>query len=93
MTRRKDIPEKRALTINEAAEYACVSRSTVENWLNSGLLPFEDLPSGRSDAKYKFKRIRKTDLDEFLDRHRRCARKPENVRDIPAGVFLMPKTA
>lgn len=36
---------KRALTIGEAAEYACVSRSTVQNWLISGKLPYEELPS------------------------------------------------
>lgn len=58
--------EKRALTLSEAAEYACVSRSTVENWISKGLLPFEELP-GRGTGLYCFRRIRKEDLDNFLN--------------------------
>ena len=58
--------DKRALTIMEAAEYACVSRSTIENWLTKGLLPFEEIPN-LGEGKYRFRRIRKHDLDEFLD--------------------------
>ena len=33
---------KRALTISLAAEYACVSRGTIENWMAKRILPFED---------------------------------------------------
>ena len=58
---------KRAFTIKEAAEYACVSRSTVENWLNKGLLPFEELP-GRGNGLYHYRRIRKNDLVELLNK-------------------------
>lgn len=57
---------KRALTIQEAAEYACVSRGTVENWLANRLIPYEKLP-GRGNGSQRFVRIRKTDLDEFLN--------------------------
>ena len=60
--------DKRAFSINEAAEYACVSRATVENWLIRGILPFEELPS-RGNGAYCFRRIRKTDLDTFLNKH------------------------
>ena len=59
---------KRAFTIAEAAEYACVSRGTLTCWITSGQLPYEDLP-GRGDGSHKFRLIRKQDLDEFLDRH------------------------
>jgi len=59
--------DKRAFTIKEAADYACVSRSTVENWLNKGLLPYEELP-GRGNGLYHYRRIRKKDLDEFLNK-------------------------
>ena len=58
---------KRALTIKEAADYVCVSRSTVENWLAQGLLPYEELP-GRGKGIYHYRRIRKNDLDNFLNK-------------------------
>lgn len=60
-------PKKRAFTISEAAEYACVSRGTLHNWIVSGLLPFEVLPS-RGEGSHKFRLIRKLDLDDFLDK-------------------------
>lgn len=59
---------KRALSISEAAQYACVGRSTIENWLASGLVPYEELPGSGSGA-YRFRRIRKADLDGFLEKH------------------------
>ena len=58
---------KRAYTIPEAAEYACVSRGTLRNWMVSGLLPYEELPS-RGNGSHRFRLIRKLDLDEFLDK-------------------------
>jgi len=59
--------DKRAFTIKEAAEYACVSRSTVENWLTKGMLPYEELPN-LGEGKYRFRRVRRHDLDKFLER-------------------------
>ena len=59
--------DKRAFTITEAAEYACVSRGTLRNWVVSGLLPYEELPS-RGDGSHKFRLIRKLDLDDFLNK-------------------------
>ena len=38
----------------------------IESWLAKGLLSYEELPSGGSGV-YSFKRIRKADLDSFLD--------------------------
>ncbi len=57
---------KRAFNIFEAAEYACVSRATLHNWIVNGLLPYEELPS-RGDGSHRFRLIRKCDLDAFLD--------------------------
>lgn len=59
---------KRALTVAEAARYACVSRGTLELWLAKRLLPFEELP-GQGNGRKKFRRIRHADLDAFLDKH------------------------
>ena len=60
--------KKRAFAIYEATDYACVSRGTIQNWIVSGLLPYEELP-GRGKGCYKFRLIRKHDLDEFLNKH------------------------
>jgi len=40
---------KRTLTIDEAAEYTCVGRSTIENWLAKGLLSCEELQTKGKD--------------------------------------------
>ena len=85
--------DKRALTIREAAEYACVSRGTIENWLTRGVLPFEELPS-RGTGKYCFRRIRKTDLDAFLNRFyitpRETTTQNQKHQNRP---FLLPRNA
>ena len=79
----KDLSEqKRALNIAEAASYVSVSRGTLNNWLISGILPFEELP-GRGDGSHRFRLIRKSDLDAFLERHYHTLRekiKPQNPR-------------
>lgn len=80
---------KRALTIKEAAEYACVSRGTVENWIITGLLPYEDLPS-RGKGSYRFIRIRKEDLDELLNQvYKR--KKPQNETELITELVLLPR--
>jgi hypothetical protein len=78
---------KRALTIQGAAEYACVSRGMIVNWLTAGLLPCEELP-GRGKGVYRFRRIRLADLDEFLDRSHRSADGSGGKRKT-AGVVLL----
>lgn len=84
---------KRALKIHEAAQYACVSRSTVQNWIDRRLLPCESLP-GRG-GKYHFRRIRKTDLDEFLNSNYRHAHaeqsKRSSMKSGNGSIFLLPK--
>lgn len=65
----ENLNQKRALTIQEAAIHACVSRGTIKTWIDRYGLPFEDLP-GRGPGKYKFIRIRLEDLDAFLDAYR-----------------------
>ena len=59
---------KRALSIQEAAEYACVSRGTIENWMAQGFLPYEELP-GRGKGIQRFRMIRSEDLKAFLEKH------------------------
>jgi len=80
---------RRALTIKETAEYACVSRGTVDNWLVNGLLPHEILP-GRGNGSQRFIRIRKNDLDDFLNVRvqRPCQSKTETTHD---NIILLPK--
>jgi len=85
------IQEKRALTIKDAAEYACVSRGTVDNWLRRGLLSYEELPS--RGGKYRFIRIRKDTLDKFLNSYEKSENVPENVHNMKNEVFLFPKTS
>ncbi len=80
---------KRALTIKEAAEYACVSRGTVENWLAKGLLPYEELP-GRGKGIYNYRRIRKKDIDEFLNRLYRQSNFSER-RKSNSKLILLPR--
>ncbi len=55
---------KRAFSVSEAARQACVSRGIIEYWLTCGL-PFEELPG--TGEKNKFRRIRRDDLDAFLE--------------------------
>lgn len=84
---------KRAFTITEAAEYACVSRGTIEFWMAKGILPFENLPG--TGEKQRFRRVRKKDLDELLDRslvENPTQKQPES-RQKHQMVFLLPKTA
>ena len=84
---------KRAFTIKEAAEYACVSRGTIETWVAKGILPFEELPG--TGKKQRFRRIRKKDMDELLDRSivENPARKQPESRQKHEEVFLLRKTA
>ncbi len=72
---------KRAFTIQGTAEYACVSRGTVENWITAGLLPYEKLPS-RGNGRKRFILIRKVDLDAFLDNYVIDPRHIEQSEDI-----------
>ena len=85
-----DIKSKRALSITEASDYACVSRATISNWLMCGLLPYEDLP-GRGKGNYKFRLIRRNELDEFLNKHHNSF--PGRNNKTSQKPFLMPKDA
>ena len=73
----KQKQQKRALTIAEAAEYTCVSQGTIENWLAKGILPFEELPS-RGNGQYRFRRIRREDLNTLLNSNYKQPQKKEN---------------
>ena len=55
----------RVLSVNSAARYTGYSRAVVEYWLNDGLLPFEEVPT--PGTKNRCRRIRRADLDQFLE--------------------------
>ena len=86
--------DKRALTIQEVAQYACVSRGMVENWLKWGLLPFEELPS-RGKGAYCFRRIRKSDLDDFLNKYyQQNSQSVNSIKEKDSEkVFLLPRNS
>ena len=93
MEKTKRIFNKRAMKISEAAEYACVSRGIIENWLNKGLLPFEELPSSGTGA-HRFRLIRKQDLDEFLRQYYQTNVKCSDTKqDSLKKVILLPRKA
>lgn len=80
---------KRALTITEAAEYTGISEAAVRNWIVSGLIPYEELP-GRGNGYHKFRLIRKTDLDDFLEKHYRPSKRFKK-QDNSNELVLLPK--
>lgn len=82
--------DKRALSICEAARYACVSRGTIENWLSQGMLPFEELP-GRGSGNKKFRRIRLNDLDSFLELHY-CSTSQVSRTETKKDLMLLPRS-
>ena len=91
MNESNKIYEKRAFSIKEAAEYACVSRATIDNWLIKGILPFEELP-GRGKGAYCFRRIRKIDLDAFLNKFYNIdSEYNSNKNKEINGLFLLPR--
>ena len=81
---------KRALTIAEASRYACVSRGTLEAWLIQGLLPFEELP-GRGNGVHKFRRIRRIDLNKFLNQHYHQPRTERKEKSNKTNFILLPR--
>lgn len=96
----QDYKTKRVMNISETAYYAGVSRSTIESWLAEKLLPFENLPS-RGNGTKRFRRIRKADIDTFLDSHYQADCQVID-RDVPgdsctdgktynSGVTLLPR--
>ena len=83
--------QKRALTISEAAEYACVSRGTILSWIQKKLLPFEELP-GRGNGSQIFRRIRRDDLDKFLNQfYHKC--NLEHKKKLNNDIILLPKNS
>jgi excisionase family DNA binding protein len=54
-------------TIKQAAEYLGISRGSLKGYIDRGELPYE-LHKGRGKGKYRFIRIRKSDLDALAAR-------------------------
>jgi len=90
----EELKDKRALTIAEAAKYTCVSRGTLELWITKRLLAFEELP-GQGNGRKRFRRIRKSDLDEFLEKHYKDALSPikpeKKPLELRGKIHLLPR--
>jgi len=65
-----DDHSKRILSITQAAHYAGVSRGIFNDWIKNGFIHYEELP-GRGKGYRRFIRIRRDDLDRFLDAQRK----------------------
>jgi|GEM_PF-3548423 excisionase family DNA binding protein len=74
---RQIIKEKQAYSIPEAAQIAGVGRSTVNKWIDQGVLPCQQYPGS---GKRPIRRILRDDWDLFMQQHR----KPEET-EKPAG--------
>jgi excisionase family DNA binding protein len=83
--------DKRAFTVTQAAVYVGVSRATIQNWVVNNLLPFEELP-GRGQGAYRFRLIRKADIDLFLNDHYKTPEKAHNTK-TREKLILLPKGA
>ena len=81
--------EKRAMTLTEVSEYACVSRGIIQYWIDNKLLPFEILP-GRGVGNKRFIRIRLDDLNDFLNSHYHKPNKTEKIKKHN-DLILLPK--
>ena len=82
---------KRALSITEAADYIGVSRGTLERWISEGLLPYEDLPGGGTGS-HRFRRIRLSDIDIFLENNYKCNEHSSiQISKELKGIILLPK--
>ncbi|HUU26288.1 MAG TPA: helix-turn-helix domain-containing protein [archaeon] len=67
---------KRILSVNAAAKYSGYSCAVVQHWIDSGLLEFEEVPV--KGSKNRCRRIRKADLDQFLERYLKKNQAPRN---------------
>ena len=83
---------KRALNVTEAARFVGVSRGTIMNWLISGILPFEELP-GRGDGSHRFRLIRRSDLDAFLERYYHSPSENEETKIEQNEIILLERTS
>lgn len=54
--------ERQWFTVEQAAAYLQVTKQTIYNWINLGILPYYELPTGRG------RRFRREDLDRLLQR-------------------------
>lgn len=83
--------ERMLMSVSEASRYTGYGREMIEYWIDRCGLPFEQPPTpGR---KNRFRRIRKADLDAFLETHyRREPQRQERVQENEREkVTLLPK--
>ena len=63
--KRQILQDARIFSVNECHLYSGYSRGIIQYWLDTGLIPFEEIP--KPGQKNRCLRIRKADLDDFLD--------------------------
>ena len=78
---------RKIFSLNSAAKYSGYSRAVVEYWLDSGLLPFEEVPT--PGQKNRCRRIRKADLDAFLEGHLKRNRVTASSRQKTESLILL----
>ena len=81
--------DKRILSVNKAAQYAGVSRGVFDDWIRKGFIHYEELP-GRGKGYRRFIRVRRDNLDAFLD-ERRTRNTNQTVPERPGGMALKPR--
>ena len=82
--------KKITFSISEVARFIGVSRATVGSWLNRDLIPHIELP-GNGKGKYRFIRIRKSDLDDFLKKHYHKPPKTVHEEKPYSSLILLPR--
>ena len=85
-----NIKNKRILTVAAAARYSGYSRATIEYWLSIGELKCER-PKGRGQGNYRFRRIRKEDLDDLLNKSYGLEKNNHQNQALNDEMTLLPK--
>ena len=82
---------KPLLSIPEATRYSGFSRGMITNWLDAGVIPYVDLPPGRGKGVYRNRRIRRVDMDAFLEKYYHTGR-PNRKVTTADPIILLPRT-
>lgn len=61
---------QRLVGVTDAAKYMGVSRWTMHKWINTGKVPFVQLPSSVSAGDFHKKHVDLNDLDAIIERNK-----------------------
>ncbi|MCW9134688.1 DNA-binding protein [Bacillus paramycoides] len=78
---------KDALTLKDAAEFLCKSKTYVHNAAKDGLLPFKEIAKGRSTERVYLKR----DLEIFKQEIENTSKEESREKKQPVSLYLDPK--